>query len=77
MSLHNYTRPDKVRITKNFINGEFVDGSDHTFIDVINPATEEVVAKVAEGTAKDIERAIDAAHQALPKWRETPMRDRC
>jgi acyl-CoA reductase-like NAD-dependent aldehyde dehydrogenase len=32
------------------------------FIDVINPATEEVIGKVAKGNEKDVEKAVQAAH---------------
>ncbi|KAJ3508204.1 hypothetical protein NMY22_g16692 [Coprinellus aureogranulatus] len=47
-----------------FINGQFVDGSDSTIIDVINPANGKVIASVSEGTPKDVDLAVDAAHAA-------------
>jgi formyltetrahydrofolate dehydrogenase len=44
-----------------FINGEFVDGLDHHTFKSINPTTEEVLAEVACGSEKDVNRAVIAA----------------
>jgi acyl-CoA reductase-like NAD-dependent aldehyde dehydrogenase len=55
-----------------WINGEFVDGTSGEAIEVVNPATEEVVDHVAAGTVEDARRAIAAANDALPSWRSTP-----
>lgn len=43
---------------------------------VNNPASGDVIAKVANGQAEDVTRAIDAAHQALPSWRAKPAEQR-
>ena len=43
---------------------------------VIDPATEEPIAEVANGTAQDALEAVAAAHAALPKWAATPPRER-
>ncbi|KAI0791845.1 aldehyde dehydrogenase [Abortiporus biennis] len=48
-----------------FINGEFVDGSKKTYIDVINPSTGKVITKISEGTPEDIDIAVKAAHHAF------------
>ncbi|KAL0576418.1 hypothetical protein V5O48_005554 [Marasmius crinis-equi] len=48
-----------------FINGKFVDGSDKSTIDVINPTNGKVITKIAEGTAKDVDVAVDAAQKAF------------
>ncbi|OCH89819.1 NAD-dependent aldehyde dehydrogenase [Obba rivulosa] len=48
-----------------FIGGKFVDGSNGTTIDVINPATGKVITKIAEGTPKDVDLAVAAAHKAF------------
>ncbi|KIJ48530.1 hypothetical protein M422DRAFT_226046 [Sphaerobolus stellatus SS14] len=47
-----------------FINGKFVDGSDNTTIDVINPTTGKKIGVVAEGTPKDVDLAVAAAQKA-------------
>ncbi|MGC7590750.1 aldehyde dehydrogenase [Bisgaard Taxon 46] len=55
-----------------YIDGQFVaTESGHTF-DVLNPATEEVIAKVTKGTAADAARAIDAAEAAQDAWEQLP-----
>lgn len=48
-----------------FIDGQWVDGSEGGTIDVLNPANGELLVKVAEGTAKDVDRAVEAAHKAF------------
>ena len=49
-----------------FVNGEFVDGSGHAFKSV-SPATEEVLAEVAEATADDVDKAVAAARRAYTR----------
>ena len=46
-----------------FVNGEFVDGSGQPF-KTISPATEEVLAEVAEADEADVDRAVKAARRA-------------
>lgn len=48
-----------------FIGGEFVAPSSGALLEVISPATEEVVATVPEGTVADIDRAVAAARRAF------------
>ncbi|WP_310964461.1 aldehyde dehydrogenase family protein [Nocardioides terrisoli] len=50
-----------------FIDGVFVDGSGSGF-KTINPATEEVLAQVAEATEADVDRAVRAARKAFRSW---------
>ncbi|WP_307868357.1 aldehyde dehydrogenase family protein [Umezawaea beigongshangensis] len=45
-------------------------------IEVVNPATEEVVASVAESTPADVDRAVTAAAEAFPGWAGTPLDER-
>lgn len=59
-----------------FLGGEFVDGSSGEFLEVENPATGEVLAKVASATQEDAQRALEEAAKAQPKWAATPARDR-
>lgn len=49
-----------------YINGEFVDTAEHFF--VINPATGEVVAEVAQCGEAELNAAVAAAKQAYPAW---------
>ena len=61
---------------KIYINGQWVPGSTSQFIDVENPATREIFAKVPAGNAKDVDAAAKAAHRALPAWSATPLEER-
>lgn len=62
-----------------FQTGYFVDGVwktlDNTF-DVTNPATGEVIAKVAKAGKKETEEAIAAAARAFPAWRAKTAKER-
>jgi aminobutyraldehyde dehydrogenase len=53
---------------QHFINGEFRAGSTGTFIDVVDPCNGLVFARVAEGTAADVDVAVTAARSAQPAW---------
>jgi betaine-aldehyde dehydrogenase len=57
---------------KLFINGDWVSPSGKGAIDVINAATEEVMGKIPEGNAEDVDRAVKAARAAFDGWSATP-----
>ncbi|HVL65314.1 MAG TPA: aldehyde dehydrogenase family protein [Actinomycetota bacterium] len=59
-----------------FIGGAFVDPIDGGEMKTINPATEEVLAAVAEAGEADIDRAVTAARDAFPAWRALAPSDR-
>lgn len=61
---------------KLYIGGEFTDGLTGRAIEVINPDDGSVLASVAEGGAKDIDRAVEAAQQAFPSWAARPAAER-
>ena len=61
---------------KMYINGKFTSGHSKETIQVINPATEEVLDEVPQGTQQDILDAIEAAKSAFPGWRGTPANER-
>ena len=54
------------------IGGRWVDGEGGQRFDVTNPATGEVVGTVPNGTATDVQAAIDAAGAALDEWKALP-----
>lgn len=58
-----------------FINGEFVDGRGKSF-KTISPATEEVLAEVAEADEADVDAAVKAARKAFRAWSRMPGRER-
>lgn len=47
-----------------------------TTFEVLNPATGQLIERVADGTVLDGTRAVDAAHAAFPCWAGTPSRTR-
>jgi aldehyde dehydrogenase (NAD+) len=51
-----------------FINGEWRQPVEGGFFDTINPATGEKLATVAQGSAADIDAAVQTARNALPRW---------
>src|SRR5436853_4763914 len=61
---------------KSFIGGEWVDSASGETMEVINPATGEVIAEVRRCNADDVDRAVEAAKQALPDWLDKTPKDR-
>jgi 1-pyrroline dehydrogenase len=61
---------------KNFVGGEWVDSAGGETMEVVNPATGEVIAEVARSTAEDADRAVHAAKAALPEWLESTPGER-
>ncbi len=59
-------------VLKNYIGGKWVNSVSKETIDVINPATGEVLAKVpsGEGTPGDVEKAVQVAHEAYLQWKD-------
>src|SRR4029077_9902676 len=61
---------------RHFIAGQWTASTGKDFIDVENPATEEIIAQVPNGTADDAERALEAAKAAQPAWEALPPIER-
>ena len=59
-----------------YIGGEWLPASDGGTFPGFDPATEEPIAQVANGSESDIARAIGAAHDAFPEWAEAAPRIR-
>lgn len=59
-----------------FIGGQWLDSSDGSRIEVVDPATEQVIADVASGTPEDATLAVDAAFEAGKTWAKTAPRER-
>ena len=56
------------------INGKSVAGA--RYFETVNPATQEVLAEVAEGGEAEVNAAVAAAKEAFPKWAATPAPER-
>lgn len=61
---------------KQYINGEWVDSHSGETLDVINPATEEVMGKIAAGNKQDVDDAVAAAKNVYIKFRNTSKEER-
>ena len=63
---------------KLFIGGRWVDSASGKTFDSINPATGEVLARVAEAGAEDVDRAVAAARKSFESgvWRDLPPAER-
>ncbi|MBY0307405.1 MAG: aldehyde dehydrogenase family protein, partial [Phycisphaerales bacterium] len=57
-----------------FINGRFTEGADH--FDTINPATELTISRIARAIGADVDRAVQAASDAQPRWAALPAAER-
>ena len=61
---------------KLWIGGQFTDGGGGAPIEVVDPATEDVVDAVPRGGAKEVDRAVAAAKAAFPAWKRTSAWER-
>ncbi|MDF4222599.1 aldehyde dehydrogenase [Maribacter sp. M208] len=59
-----------------FIDGSWVTSTSGETIDIINPSTEEVYAKVQNGTVAEAVQALEAADRAQKEWKKVPARKR-
>lgn len=59
-----------------YIDGQFRPGAEGTRFDVLNPATEEVIASVASAELADADAALDAAERAMADWAARSPRER-
>jgi len=59
-----------------YVDGEWIVPNGTGVIDVINPCTEEPVARVAMGNEKDVDRAVACARKAFPSWSKTTVAER-
>ena len=66
----------KTTIVPNYVGGEWREISGRELQDVINPATQEVLARTPLSDATDVDAAVQAASAAYPEWRRTPAEDR-
>ena len=61
---------------KLYIDGKWLDGNSGVTFDVINPASEEVITKVASAEVEDAKKAINAAEIAFESWVKVSPRDK-
>ena len=76
MSQATQSRPGLQIETRLFIGGEFVPAAQGGKITVTNPHDNSTLAEIAEATAPDIDRAVEAARRAFPAWRRLSASER-
>lgn len=69
-------RGDLLMLTRNFVRGEWRDAHLARRYPVLDPATGELIAEVADSDVPDANDAADAAHAAFPAWRARSARER-
>ena len=79
MSTTQQTRPhtaNPLRHAQMLIGGAWVDSASGETLDVENPGKRQKIAEIPRAAAIDVDRAVQAATQAVPGWSKTPPRDR-
>src|SRR5438270_13430939 len=64
------------RILSNYVDGRWVSASTSEHLDVTNPASGEVLARVPLSGVAEVEAAVAAASAALPDWRARSVGER-
>ena len=59
-----------------YINGEWVDPTTPSTLEVINPSTEQPFATISMGSAADVEKAVAAATSAFDSFSKTTVAER-
>jgi betaine-aldehyde dehydrogenase len=59
-----------------YINGKTSSGFARVSIEIINPATEEVLGEAPRGGGRDVQAAVEAAKNAFQEWRRVPAGER-
>ena len=67
---------DRVKTYQQLIGGDFVAAASGETIDVENPASGQVIAKVPASAKEDVNRAVEAAATAFETWKNTTPQDR-
>src|SRR5690606_20231290 len=59
-----------------FIAGEFVQSQTSDWIEVTNPATNEVIARAPCASPAELDQAVESAAEAFRQWKEVPVSER-
>ena len=65
--------PNNVPTVKLLIGGQLVESRTSQWRDVVNPATQEVLARVPFATVEEMNAAVASAKEAFKTWRKTPI----
>jgi malonate-semialdehyde dehydrogenase (acetylating)/methylmalonate-semialdehyde dehydrogenase len=61
-----------VQTIRNYVGGKWVSPKSTKALDVRNPATDEILARVPLSTREEVNKAVAVAKKAFSEWRETP-----
>jgi malonate-semialdehyde dehydrogenase (acetylating)/methylmalonate-semialdehyde dehydrogenase len=70
------TTDTATRVLDNYVGGRWASSSTDELLDVTNPATGEVLARVPLSTPAELDAAVAAAREALPAWRAVAVPER-
>ena len=59
--------------TQNFLDNQFVDSKASIWIDLYDPATNNLVTRVPQSTDQELHAAVESAKKAFPAWRATSL----
>ena len=76
MAANPQARSQPVPTVKLLINGQFVESKAKAWRDVVNPATQEVLARVPMCDAAEVGEAVKAAAEAFKTWKHVPLGQR-
>jgi malonate-semialdehyde dehydrogenase (acetylating)/methylmalonate-semialdehyde dehydrogenase len=67
------TTQSSIPTVKLLIGGQLVESTTTQWRDVVNPATQEVLARVPFATTEEMNAAVASAKEAFSTWRKTPI----
>jgi malonate-semialdehyde dehydrogenase (acetylating)/methylmalonate-semialdehyde dehydrogenase len=73
MSTESATLAHAVPAVKMLLDGKFIDSKTSEWQDVVNPATQQVLAQVPFATDEELNAAIASAKKAYQSWKNTPL----
>ena len=59
--------------TQNFLDNKFVPSKATTWLDLYDPATNNLVTRVPQSTKEELKAAVESAQNAFPGWRKTSL----
>jgi malonate-semialdehyde dehydrogenase (acetylating)/methylmalonate-semialdehyde dehydrogenase len=65
-----------IPVLRNLVGGEWREPRTREHLDILNPATAEILGRVPLSEPADVDAAVQAAARAFPEWRRTPVTDR-
>eukprot|EP01023_Acetabularia_acetabulum_P031376 TRINITY_DN29493_c0_g1_i1.p1 TRINITY_DN29493_c0_g1~~TRINITY_DN29493_c0_g1_i1.p1 ORF type:complete len:539 (-),score=104.83 TRINITY_DN29493_c0_g1_i1:166-1782(-) len=72
-SLPQMSTNEAVNVVKMYIDGQFVDSNTQKWIDLTNPASNEVIGRVPEIKQSEFDAAVSSAKTAFQSWSTTPV----